>query len=161
MNRTIDGADVGRSRDLDASEAAWRQPGFRRVRGLFTTPECKTLAAHCARIDDAGARDPLERNRCRALPAELRFRLAASPLLPAHHVAVQCGFFQKSTTRNRLVALHRDLAVPVAGRADESTNARTSLVPASCTLPIAGRSRLILNSAPTTSASAGALVSAA
>src|SRR5262249_49948259 len=50
------------------------------------------------------------------LAATLGSHPAIGPLLPPRAVAVQCTLFDKSATRNWLVALHQDLSAPVRER---------------------------------------------
>lgn len=67
---------------------------------------------------DAGTRDLLDRDWCRALAAALREHLREARLLPPDAVAVQCTLFRKSEATNWKVALHQDLSIPVAQRVE-------------------------------------------
>lgn len=63
-----------------------------------------------------GSRCLLARPEIAALAAALRAHHVLQSLIPADHVAVQCTYFEKSSERNWLVALHQDLSIPVARR---------------------------------------------
>jgi ectoine hydroxylase-related dioxygenase (phytanoyl-CoA dioxygenase family) len=64
----------------------------------------------------AGSRRLLDEVWCRHLAAALRGDARINSLLPRSAVAVQCTLFDKSPTRNWLVALHQDLSIPVNAR---------------------------------------------
>ena len=63
-----------------------------------------------------GSRCQLARLEIAALAAALRAHRVLQSLIPKDHVAVQCNYFEKSSDRNWLVALHQDLSIPVARR---------------------------------------------
>ena len=71
-------------------------------------------------IEDAGDRDLLSVPFCRALALDLRAHPLLSALLPAAGAVVQCTYFEKSASKNWLVPLHQDLAIPVLGRTDDA-----------------------------------------
>ena len=83
-------------------------------------------AGECSRIEPVtlpegsvgGSRCLLSLAWCAGLARRLRAHPALQPLMPASHVAVQCTYFEKSTTRNWLVGIHQDLSIPVARRVD-------------------------------------------
>ncbi|MBH9552325.1 phytanoyl-CoA dioxygenase family protein [Inhella sp. 4Y17] len=64
----------------------------------------------------AGTRCLLETPWCRDLALRVRQHAALAALIPATHVAVQCTYFEKSSTTNWLVSPHQDLNLPVAER---------------------------------------------
>ncbi len=66
--------------------------------------------------EGAGSRTLLEQPWCVELARELRADSLVSALLPANAVTVQCTLFDKSPTKNWLVALHQDLSIPVQRR---------------------------------------------
>ena len=67
-------------------------------------------------VRGAGTRNLLDRPWGRALVQRVRNRLASSNVLPLSSVAVQCTLFDKTPSRNWLVALHQDLSIPVRAR---------------------------------------------
>jgi hypothetical protein len=66
----------------------------------------------------AGSRRLLDEAWCRHLAGALRGDARIRSLLPQNAVAVQCTLFDKSPTKNWLVALHQDLSIPVRDRVD-------------------------------------------
>jgi hypothetical protein len=63
-----------------------------------------------------GSRCLLDQPWCVQIARTLRAHALIAPLLPGDAVAVQCTYFEKSSSRNWLVAVHQDLSIPVAGR---------------------------------------------
>ena len=61
-----------------------------------------------------GSRCLLDQPWCADLARQLLQHPALRDLIPDDHVAVQCTYFEKSATRNWLVAVHQDLSIPVA-----------------------------------------------
>lgn len=61
-----------------------------------------------------GSRCLLDQPWCTDLARQLLQHPALRDLIPDDHVAVQCTYFEKSATRNWLVAVHQDLSIPVA-----------------------------------------------
>jgi hypothetical protein len=66
----------------------------------------------------AGSRRLLDEAWCTHLAGALRGDARIRSLLPHNAVAVQCTLFDKSPTKNWLVALHQDLSIPVRDRVD-------------------------------------------
>ena len=66
----------------------------------------------------AGSRRLLDEAWCTYLAGALRGDARIRSLLPRDAVAVQCTLFDKSPTKNWLVALHQDLSIPVRDRVD-------------------------------------------
>jgi len=66
----------------------------------------------------AGSRRLLDEAWCTHLAGALRGDARIRSLLPRDAVAVQCTLFDKSPTKNWLVALHQDLSIPVRDRVD-------------------------------------------
>jgi hypothetical protein len=66
----------------------------------------------------AGSRRLLDEAWCTHLAGALRGDARIRSLLPRNAVAVQCTLFDKSPTKNWLVALHQDLSIPVMDRVD-------------------------------------------
>jgi hypothetical protein len=66
----------------------------------------------------AGSRSLLSLPWCAELAQQLRRHAVLKELLPTNAVAVQCTLFDKSPTKNWLVALHQDLSIPVKARVE-------------------------------------------
>ena len=66
----------------------------------------------------AGSRRLLDEAWCTHLAGALRGDSRIRSLLPRNAVAVQCTLFDKSPTKNWLVALHQDLSIPVKERVE-------------------------------------------
>lgn len=67
-------------------------------------------------LREAGTRNLLARPWCRALVQRIKARLVSAGVLPGSFVAVQCTLFDKTASRNWLVALHQDISIPVRAR---------------------------------------------
>lgn len=95
--------------------------GFEQVRGLIDPAECERIAASLAttRAAGAGSRLLLQEPWCLALAARLMAHDAIRQALPLQAQPVQCTFFEKSASRNWLVAAHQDLSIPVHERVDD------------------------------------------
>jgi Phytanoyl-CoA dioxygenase (PhyH) len=93
--------------------------GFAVIPELIDDEECSTLAARLDELQTAapGSRIFLELDWCRALAGKLRHSAAIDEVLPSDAVAIQCNYFDKSSGKNWLAALHQDLSVPVQNRA--------------------------------------------
>ena len=94
--------------------------GFRLLPGLLALERRQALIAELGTLPPgaAGQRELLEQPWCQALARWLLSLPQLRQALPADAVAVQCTLFEKSPDRNWLVALHQDLAIPVAERVD-------------------------------------------
>ena len=64
----------------------------------------------------AGSRRLLDEAWCAHLAGALRGDARIRSLLPRNAVAVQCTLFDKSPTKNWLIAFHQDLSIPVSSR---------------------------------------------
>ncbi len=96
--------------------------GFLLLPGLLTSERRQALVAELAALPPgaAGQRELLDQPWCQALAWWLKALPPLKPFLPTDGVAVQCTLFEKSPDRNWLVALHQDLAVPVAERVEHA-----------------------------------------
>jgi hypothetical protein len=96
--------------------------GFRLLPGLLTPERRQALVTELAALPPgaAGQRELLDQPWCQALARWLKALPPLQPFLPTDGVAVQCTLFEKSPDRNWLVALHQDLAVPVAERVEHA-----------------------------------------
>ncbi|MDC8012468.1 phytanoyl-CoA dioxygenase family protein [Tahibacter soli] len=105
-----------------ADLARWQADGFALLRNVVAAGDCARLSheVDAAFAGSVGARNPLAHAWCRDLAPRLAAHPALRPLLPDGHVATQCTYFSKSTSRNWLVALHQDLGIPVAARVDDA-----------------------------------------
>ena len=96
--------------------------GFALVPRVLTDAECERFAAEVTRSSSAsgGTRRLLGNDWCRSLASQLRQHALLKPLLHPSYVAVQCTYFEKSSSRNWLVPVHQDLSIPVAERVEHS-----------------------------------------
>jgi len=94
--------------------------GYAAAPAIVGPREISTVARAIDRLAlrHAGTRNLLDRPWCRALVHRVRNRLANAGVLPQSFVAVQCTLFDKTASRNWLVALHQDLSIPVRARID-------------------------------------------
>jgi ectoine hydroxylase-related dioxygenase (phytanoyl-CoA dioxygenase family) len=88
--------------------------GFAIVRSVLDPGECAAISGDLqgAVVDAPGTRRLLDTTWCRSLAVRLRGEKLRG-IVPEHHVAVQCTYFEKSKARNWLVPIHQDLSIPV------------------------------------------------
>jgi hypothetical protein len=105
---------------MQAAVAELEQRGYSIVPQLVTPKEAATISRALDRIAlrSAGTRNLLNLPWCHALVQRIRERLTNASALKSYYVAVQCTLFDKTPSRNWLVALHQDLSIPVAARLD-------------------------------------------
>jgi len=96
--------------------------GVTLVRSLLSEAECDEIARSLAGMDarGAGTRRLLQERWCADLAGKVMAHPDVRAALPANARAIQCTFFEKSATRNWLVPMHQDLAIPVAGRVEHA-----------------------------------------
>lgn len=96
--------------------------GFARVGHLLSATDCESITGLVTRgaAASGGRRDLLDQAWCRSLSDRVRAHPDIAPLLPARMRAVLCTYFEKSTDRNWLVPLHRDIHIPVARHVDHA-----------------------------------------
>ena len=96
---------------------AFDSEGFAIVRSVLDSRECAAISGDAQRnaVDSVGTRRLLDVSWCRSLAVRLRGGRLRD-LIPEHHVAVQCTYFEKSKARNWLVPIHQDLGIPVKER---------------------------------------------
>ncbi len=92
--------------------------GFVLVPEVLGSGECEAIAAHTvgASAGSVGSRCLLSLAWCQALAKHLRRHPMLTAFIPSGFVAAQCTYFEKSRSRNWLVAVHQDLSIPVAER---------------------------------------------
>ena len=92
--------------------------GYAIIERVLEAARCETIASRLrdTAAGHVGSRNVLQLPWCRELAAAVRAHPEIGPLLPAGAVAVQCTRFDKSPTRNWLVAAHQDLSIPVRER---------------------------------------------
>ena len=92
--------------------------GFALVPDVLAGEECEAIAARVAEAAacSAGTRCLLPQAWCSALANRLRRHPSLAAFIPSGFVAAQCTYFEKSLSRNWLVAVHQDLGIPVASR---------------------------------------------
>ncbi|WP_051711053.1 phytanoyl-CoA dioxygenase family protein [Andreprevotia chitinilytica] len=97
--------------------------GFCILPGLLSQAELERYQSHTdqQRIQSAGTRTILQHAWAGELAQYLKTRLMAQGLLTANQVAIQCNYFEKSSERNWLVAMHQDLSIPVKERIEHAS----------------------------------------
>jgi hypothetical protein len=97
-----------------------RQRGYAIAPRVVEPREVSIVARAIDRLGvrGAGTRNLLAQPWCRALVQRIRSRLVSADVFPVSAVAVQCTLFDKTVSRNWLVALHQDLSIPVRARVD-------------------------------------------
>ena len=105
---------------MRAAVTQLEQRGYAIALRVVEPREVSTVARAIDRLGvrGAGTRNLLTQPWCRALVHRVRSRLASAGMLPVYAVAVQCTLFDKTASRNWLVALHQDLSIPVRARVD-------------------------------------------
>lgn len=88
------------------------------IEGVVEPAKCAELIARRPKEirNAAGSRCLLDWAECSMLAVQLREHPVLRSLIPAGHVATQCSYFEKSTTKNWLVPFHQDLSIRVAER---------------------------------------------
>lgn len=99
---------------------AFDRDGFVIVKRVLDACDCDAIGARLTLPQrlSAGTRALMAQPWCAELAIRLRTDPRLSELIPAEHAAVQCIYFEKSTSRNWLVPMHQDLSIPVAERID-------------------------------------------
>ena len=92
--------------------------GFALLPALVTEAELASIEAAMTQHDGVGSRDLLDQPWCAGLARRLIGDALVAGAIPCTHVPVQCTSFEKSVERNWLVAVHQDVAIPVAARVD-------------------------------------------
>jgi hypothetical protein len=98
----------------------FRKSGYFVIPGVIDAVLNRRLGAFVGGLanEGAGSRNLLDQAWCARLASVLRGDARINSLLPCNAVAVQCTLFDKSPTKNWLVALHQDLTIPVMRRVD-------------------------------------------
>lgn len=96
--------------------------GFVVLPNVVSSETCEQLAATIEEMLSGrpGNRSLLNESWCSRIAETLQRHAIVSSLLPAQAQAVQCICFDKSPTKNWLVAWHQDLAIPVHERIPQS-----------------------------------------
>jgi hypothetical protein len=99
-------------------EDTFATQGFVLLPEVLGTKECEAIAAHVAGASAGavGTRCLLPQPWCQAVAEHLRRHSSLAAFIPPGYVASQCTYFEKSRSRNWLVAVHQDLSIPVAER---------------------------------------------
>lgn len=94
--------------------------GVALVQALLNEQQCDDVARSLEPLQagGAGSRRLLHETWCAALAEKVKAHPAVRAALPERARAVQCSVFEKSASRNWLVAIHQDLSIPVAERVD-------------------------------------------
>ena len=103
--------------------SAFTTQGFALVPQVLTAAQCESAAARLAGISasSAGTRCLLSEAWCQTLAARVRRHPSLALLVPVDFAAVQCTYFEKSTSRNWLVPVHQDLSIPVADHVEHAS----------------------------------------
>ena len=97
----------------------FKKDGYFVIPGVIDAVLNRRLGAFVAGIaGGAGSRTLLEEAWCAHLAGALRGDARIRSLLPRDAVAVQCTLFDKSPSKNWLVALHQDLSIAVKERVE-------------------------------------------
>jgi len=98
----------------------FKKSGYFVIPGVIDAVLNRRLGAFVGGLANGGpgSRRLLDEAWCAHLAGALRGNLKINSLLPRNAVAVQCTLFDKSPTKNWLVALHQDLSIPVMARVD-------------------------------------------
>jgi len=110
---------VGGARYPASMNPAFAADGFAILPDLLTHDELARVDAALTGRARVGDRELLRESWCAELARRVQADARVTALLPHDHVPVQCTSFEKSAVRNWLVALHQDVAIPVAGRVDD------------------------------------------
>jgi Phytanoyl-CoA dioxygenase (PhyH) len=95
----------------------FKKDGYFVIPGVIDAVLIRRLGAFVGgTASGAGSRRLLDESWCRHLAGALRGDARIRSLLPHNAVAVQCTLFDKSPTKNWLVAFHQDLSIPVSSR---------------------------------------------
>jgi len=103
-----------------SSRMSLQQQGYSIIPQLVTPQEVTVVSRALDRmaLRRAGTRKLFNVSWCRALAKRIKERLAGANVIQTDSVAVQCTIFDKTPSRNWLVALHQDVAIPVTARVD-------------------------------------------
>jgi ectoine hydroxylase-related dioxygenase (phytanoyl-CoA dioxygenase family) len=91
--------------------------GFVITPPLLSAAECDAIIVQLGDIGEttgAGTRRLLSVPWCAALAHKIRQCADLVDMIPSNYLVVQCTYFEKSPTKNWLVAWHQDLSIPVA-----------------------------------------------
>jgi len=95
----------------------FKKSGYFVIPGVIDAVLNRRLGAFVGGIaSGAGSRRLLDEAWCAHLAGALRGDARIRSLLPRNAVAVQCTLFDKSPTKNWLIAFHQDLSIPVSSR---------------------------------------------
>ena len=98
------------------------QAGYAIVSDVISSSELATVVQGVSALacSKAGTRNALEHEWCQSIVHTIRRHPVIAPLLPAHAVAIQCIYFEKSAERNWRVPLHRDSIFPIKARVESA-----------------------------------------
>ena len=100
--------------------AEFAATGYAVIADVLTSDEMRSVERNLTEsgTQAVGSRRLLETRWCQALARRLAGEPRLSAVMPAAGRAVQCTLFEKRLDKNWLVALHRDLSIPVAEHID-------------------------------------------
>ena len=113
---------------MNSSKSSFETNGYLILDRVVSEAEIETIEANLSSVlvEGAGTRNLLQADWCRRMAESLRRSPSLESILPTDPVAVQCTYFEKSGNENWLVALHRDLSIPVKSRVQSEEWSRWS-----------------------------------
>lgn len=87
--------------------------GFAVIENCYSQSECDRIISQIDGITGAGSRCLLDNDWCQEIAVSLKSRIVSAVPEIASLVAVQCTFFNKSSSSNWFVAFHQDRSIPV------------------------------------------------
>lgn len=103
---------------MSAATLGFDVDGYVILDDLLSDHEVRSVESQISNLSmpGAGTRNLLQTPWCREIAERLKENRNLAGLLPPDPVAVQCTYFEKTLSDNWLVALHRDLFIPVKHR---------------------------------------------
>jgi hypothetical protein len=105
---------------MEPLATSFTSKGFVVVPDVIDSATCSFAASRLDQTPShgAGSRRLLIHSWCQELAHRVRQHAAVAALLPTDSVAVQCTVFDKSPSKNWLVAFHQDRSIPVRRRVE-------------------------------------------
>ena len=94
--------------------------GFTVIENCYSRSDCVHIGSQIDKITGAGSRCLLNKQWCQTLAVSLKDRVVSTIPELESLVAVQCTFFNKSSSSNWFVAFHQDRSIPVGSGVPEN-----------------------------------------
>jgi hypothetical protein len=109
---------LSQMRNTNSQEQGFTGNGYFLQPTVISENDCEAICAQLKSLPSkrAGSRRLLAEPWCAELSRQVRMHPVVADALPTDPVAFQCTLFDKSATRNWLVAPHQDLSIPVRSR---------------------------------------------